>query len=201
MLLYMLLRRNVHLIQTNISRISKIEIRGFPGPSILVPLSTLLLGKIPVEMPSPEDVSFMEIEDIYFDRTMYVKSMLTRIVTNRMDFILIDRSGCERCIHCRLICDKPVKSSIDSLDLYGGSKTDMTARSKIPKGSDPPLPIQLQAWVDGWTERRKLWRERESIITDERFSRWGYCRRRERLVAIDGYTLAGVYSKSFFAHY
>jgi hypothetical protein len=70
MLLYMLLRRNVHLIQTNISRISKIEIRGFPGPSILVPLSTLLLGKIPVEMPSPEELSFMEIEDIYFDGTM-----------------------------------------------------------------------------------------------------------------------------------
>jgi hypothetical protein len=87
MLLYMLLRRNVHLIQTNISRISKIEIRGFPGPSILVPLNTLLLGKIPVEMPSPEELSFVEIQEIHFDRTMYVKSRFTETVTNRMNFV------------------------------------------------------------------------------------------------------------------
>jgi hypothetical protein len=70
MLLYMLLRRNVHLIQTNISRISRIEMRGFPAPSILVPLITLLLGRITVEMPSPEELSLMEIQDIYFDRSM-----------------------------------------------------------------------------------------------------------------------------------
>jgi hypothetical protein len=177
------------------------RIRGFPAPFILVPLSTLLLGKVPIEMPCPEELSFMEIQDIYFDRTMYVKTMLTRIVTNRMGSASINRSGCEGCIHCRLVCDKPVKSSTESLHIYGDSETDMTTRSKILKGSDPPLPRQLRAWVDGWTERRRLWRERESIITDGRFSRWGYCRRRERLVIIDGYTLAGVYSKSFFGHY
>jgi hypothetical protein len=75
MLFYMLLRRNVHLIQTSISRILRIQLSMAPAPFILVPLSTLLLGKIPVEMPSPEELSFMEIQDVYFDQTMYVSSI------------------------------------------------------------------------------------------------------------------------------
>jgi hypothetical protein len=75
MLLYMLLRRNVQLVQTSISRISRIQMQGFPAPVIMVPLSMLLLGKIPVEMPSPEELSFMEIQDVYFDQTMYVSSI------------------------------------------------------------------------------------------------------------------------------
>jgi hypothetical protein len=197
MLLYMLLRRNVHLIQTNISRISRIEMRGYPAPFILVPLSTLLLGEIPIEMPGPEELSFMEIQGIYFDRTMYVKSTLTRIVTNRMEFVLTIRSGCESCIHSRVVCDRPIHSSLEYLTFYGDGENDMTARSKIPKGSDPPLPRQLRAWVDGWTDRRRLWTERESITLDGPFLRRRYCERRQRLVIIDGYTLDGVYSKSF----
>jgi hypothetical protein len=200
MLLYMLLRRNVHLIQTNISRISRIEMRRFPAPSILVPLSTLLLGKIPIEMPGPEELSFMEIQEIHFDRTMYVKSMLTRIATDRMDFVLTIRSGCESCIHHRVVCDRPIMSSFGRA-IYGDGENDMTARSKIPKGSDPPLSRQLQAWVDGWTDRRRLWRERDSVITDEVFSRRRYCKRSQGLVIIDGYTLDGVYPKSYLWHF
>jgi hypothetical protein len=69
----------------------------------------------------------------------------------------------------------------------------MVARSRIPEGSDPPLPIQLRAWVDGWSERRKLWRE--GLSHHEPFSRWVYCERHSRLVVIDGYTLDGLYSK------
>jgi hypothetical protein len=69
-LLYMLLRRNVYHGQNNISRITRIETRGFPAACILVPLRDLLLGKIPLRMPSPEELSCMEIEDVYFDPTM-----------------------------------------------------------------------------------------------------------------------------------
>jgi hypothetical protein len=72
MLLYMLLRRNVLHGPNKISRISNIELQGFPAPFILAQLCTLLLGKIPVEMPSPEELSFVDIQDIYFDQTMYV---------------------------------------------------------------------------------------------------------------------------------
>jgi hypothetical protein len=69
-LLYMLLRRNVYYGQNNISRITRIETQGFPAPCILVPLRDLLLGKIPLRMPSPEELSCKEIEDLYFDPTM-----------------------------------------------------------------------------------------------------------------------------------
>jgi hypothetical protein len=71
-LLYMLLRRNVHYAQNSLSRITQIEILGFPAPCILVPLKDLLLGRIPLEMPSPEELSFVGIEDVYFDPMMYV---------------------------------------------------------------------------------------------------------------------------------
>jgi hypothetical protein len=73
MLLYMLLRRNVFHNRNDISRISRIKLSAYPGPCILVPLCILLSGKIPVEMPSPEELSIVGIQDIYFDRTMYVK--------------------------------------------------------------------------------------------------------------------------------
>jgi hypothetical protein len=71
LLFYMLLRRNVHNRQNSISRITRLEIRGFPAPYILVPLRDLLLGKFPFKMPSPEELSSVGIEDIYFDPTMY----------------------------------------------------------------------------------------------------------------------------------
>ncbi|CAG8487530.1 4991_t:CDS:2 [Acaulospora colombiana] len=61
MLLYMLLRRNVYQSQDNISRITSIGLPGYPAPSIVVPLNTLLLGKIPLEIPSLEGVSYMLI--------------------------------------------------------------------------------------------------------------------------------------------
>jgi hypothetical protein len=76
-LLYMLLRRNIHHGQNNSSRITRIEIAGFPAPCILVPLRDLLLGKIPLKMPSPEELSFVGIEDIYFDPRMYVDLIFT----------------------------------------------------------------------------------------------------------------------------
>jgi hypothetical protein len=63
-LLYMLLRRNIHHHPNNLSRIMRIETIGCPGPCILVPLRDLLLGKIPLEMPSPEELSIVGIEDI-----------------------------------------------------------------------------------------------------------------------------------------
>jgi hypothetical protein len=71
-LLYMLLRRNAHHRPNNISRITRIETMGYPGPCILVPLRDLLSGKIPLGMPSPEELSIVGIEDIYFDPTLYV---------------------------------------------------------------------------------------------------------------------------------
>ncbi|CAG8487543.1 4992_t:CDS:2 [Acaulospora colombiana] len=60
-LLYMLLRRNVYRHQDNISRITSIEIPGYPAPYILAPLSALLQGKIPLEMPSLKDLSFLDV--------------------------------------------------------------------------------------------------------------------------------------------
>jgi hypothetical protein len=72
MLLYMLLRRNVHHGPNNLSRIMRIETIVYPAPCILVPLRDLLLGRIPLEMPSPEELSFVGIEDICFDPTVYV---------------------------------------------------------------------------------------------------------------------------------
>lgn len=67
-----------------ISRIKRIETPGFPAPCILVPLNALLLGKLPLEMPSPEDISFVEVQYIYFNRAMYVKIIFTH-VRKRMD--------------------------------------------------------------------------------------------------------------------
>jgi hypothetical protein len=78
-LLYMLLRRNVLPGRDNISSITRIEIPGFPSPCILSPLSALLLGKLPLEMPSPKELSFMEIEDTFFDYTMYAKFTFTDV--------------------------------------------------------------------------------------------------------------------------
>jgi hypothetical protein len=76
-LLYMLLRRNIYHGQNDSSRIKRIEIARFPAPCILVPLRDLLLGKIPLRMPSPEELSFVAIEDIYLDPTMYVNFIFT----------------------------------------------------------------------------------------------------------------------------
>jgi hypothetical protein len=100
MLLYMLLRRNVHHAQNSISRITRIEIAGFPAPCILVPLRDLLLGKFPLMMPSLEELSFVGIEDIYFDPTMYVsqlhiyRSLLTgTLIKLDPDVVLVSTSG------------------------------------------------------------------------------------------------------------
>ncbi|CAG8768344.1 9255_t:CDS:1, partial [Acaulospora colombiana] len=60
MLLYMLLRRNVYHGRDNVSRITNIELPRYPAPWILVPLSALLLGKIPLAMPPPEELSFVD---------------------------------------------------------------------------------------------------------------------------------------------
>jgi hypothetical protein len=76
-LLYMLLRRNVHHRPNNLSRITRIETLGYPAPCILVPLRDLLLGKIPLEMPSPQELSAVGIEDIFFDSTVYVVWIFT----------------------------------------------------------------------------------------------------------------------------
>jgi hypothetical protein len=76
-LLYMLLRRNTHHRPNNLSRITRIRTLGYPAPCILVPLIDLLLGKIPLDMPSPEELSAVGIEDIYFDPTVYVVCIFT----------------------------------------------------------------------------------------------------------------------------
>ncbi|CAG8487522.1 4990_t:CDS:2 [Acaulospora colombiana] len=73
MLLYMLLRRNVYQSQDNISRITSIGLPGYPAPSILVPLKTLLLGKIPLVIPSLEGFLYYLILS---DLTMWVTSIL-----------------------------------------------------------------------------------------------------------------------------
>jgi hypothetical protein len=52
----------------------------------------------------------------------------------------------------------------------------------------------MQAWLDGWTERRNLWRERMSRGND-RLVRYPSCERHMGLVVVDGYTLDGVYSE------
>jgi hypothetical protein len=116
-----------------------------------------------------------------------------------MDFVLIYtrgiRPGCESCMHCRVVCDNAITSVRSSLDFYGNREDDMRTRSKIHKGSDPPLPIQMQVWMDGWTERRGLWRERMPGGY-KKFIRFPHCGR-HRGFFIDGYTLDGVYIKSF----
>jgi hypothetical protein len=76
-LLYMLLRRNTHHRPNNLSRITRIRTLGYPAPCILAPLRDLLLGKIPLDMPSPEELSVVGIEDIYFDPTVYVVFIFT----------------------------------------------------------------------------------------------------------------------------
>jgi hypothetical protein len=77
MLLYMLLRRNSRHSQDNISRITRIEIPGFPAPCVLIPLRDLLIAKIPLDMPSPHELSFMEVQSILFDPNMYVNFIFT----------------------------------------------------------------------------------------------------------------------------
>lgn len=76
----------------------------------------------------------------------------------------------------------------------------MTARRNIPKGSDPPLPTQLQTWVDGWAERRKSWLEKQFPTDLPNFSRKGNCGRHDhyRLVTIDGYAFTGDYTFLFY---
>jgi hypothetical protein len=196
-LLYMLLRRNVHCNQNGISRIKRIEIPGLPAPSILVPLSALLLGKIPIEMPSAEELSLVGIEYPFFDRTVYVNFILINVHkrTNSTDWSAhTTRSGCASCIHCRNPCNEPITLPPWIIIFYGNGEDDMMARRYLPKGSDPPLSTQLQDWVDGWTERRKMWKQKEST-SNPQFSRRWYCGRYPdpAIVVIDGYTLNGSY--------
>ncbi|CAG8487563.1 4993_t:CDS:2 [Acaulospora colombiana] len=127
-LLYMLLRRNIY---HNITRITSIELPGYPAPYILGPLSALLLGRIPLEMPSLKELSFI---DIRFNLDM-----------------------CADCVHCRLTCSTPVPLHQRShmLALYSAFRNGIT--NMMPRGSDPLLPGHLQDWFDSWEERGHAW--------------------------------------------
>jgi hypothetical protein len=71
----------------------------------------------------------------------------------------------------------------------------MIARRNILKGSDPPLPAQLQIWVDGWIERSR-WQPQEPVWKYIRINRVAQCGRHDNqhLVVIDGYTLDSEYT-------
>ncbi|PVF98549.1 hypothetical protein CPB86DRAFT_679002, partial [Serendipita vermifera] len=171
MLLYMLLRRNIYYSCDNISQIACIEIPGYPGPCILAPLSTLLLGKIPFEMPSLEELSFVAVAEISFNPAI---------------------SGCADCIGCRLTCSTPFVSSVPERFPIAIDWTLERAKTNIPQGSDPPLPVYLQDWVDRWRERWHTWAQKQSEWK-EHGKRNGHCLRHNysRLVVIDGHTLDG----------
>jgi hypothetical protein len=111
------------------------------------------------------------------------------------------RSGCSLCIHFRLACNSLTFLSDRYKSSYGFLEYDMKRRSNILKGSNPPLPAELQAWVDSWIERRKSWQQKESTCS-HRGLRKAECGRRDysRSVVIDGYTLDGVYLK-YLGHY
>ncbi|PVF98551.1 hypothetical protein CPB86DRAFT_673293, partial [Serendipita vermifera] len=178
MLLYMLLRRNVYHSRDHISRITNIEVPGYPGPSILVPLSALLLGKLPLEMPSPEELSFGAIADISFDPTI---------------------SGCMDCIDCRLVCSTPVPPYNPMDSIISMDRPYSRLGDKRAQGSDPPLPEYLQTWVDDWPERTGAWERRPHEMEAYR-RRKNQCARHDysQLVVIDGHTLDGAHSLTLF---
>ncbi|PVF98548.1 hypothetical protein CPB86DRAFT_704957 [Serendipita vermifera] len=166
MLLYMLLRRNVYRIQDGISRITSIGLPGYPAPCILVPLSTLLSGKIPLEMPSLEELSFVET---FFDPAV---------------------PGCADCINCRLACSKAADLSDSEESSSEFMLTLERSSGSMLPGSDPPLPNHLQIWVDSWQERIGEWINKGSEWRETHCARHDY----SRLVVIDGHTLDGPYA-------
>ncbi|PVF98550.1 hypothetical protein CPB86DRAFT_873231 [Serendipita vermifera] len=169
MLLYMLLRRNVYHSWDNISRITSIELPGYPASWILAPLSALLLGKFPLAIPPPEELSFV---DILFNPTV---------------------PGCVDCVTCRLSCRAPfISSGSEEFPLLFEWALERS-KASMPEGSDPPLAEHLQVWVDSWRERRRAWRQKQ-YEWKYYGNRRKYCARHNysRLVIINGYTLDGI---------
>ncbi|PVF98546.1 hypothetical protein CPB86DRAFT_704855 [Serendipita vermifera] len=185
MLLYMLLRRNTRHNQDNISRITSLELPGYPAPYILVPVSTLLSGKIPLEMPSLEELSYV---DNLFNPSI---------------------PGCTDRINCRLPCRTPIPSGRFGNIQFGPGRTSMGSKgvptsTAQPQESDPPLPTYLQDWVDSWQKRKSLWKQREPQWGDIYYGkREGHCARHNysRFVVIGGYTLDGPYASILSIRY
>lgn len=65
-LLHMLLRRNLLGDQTT-AMVTTVKIPGFPAPSLLVPLTELLGGKLPKWMPPIEELCLGVVDGPYFD--------------------------------------------------------------------------------------------------------------------------------------
>ncbi|PVF98547.1 hypothetical protein CPB86DRAFT_825598 [Serendipita vermifera] len=169
--LYMLLRRNVEISRKDISAIISVEVLGYPAPCILVPLSALLLGKIPLDMPSLEELSY---DNIYYNAAI---------------------PGCIECIACGLACSTPVTSVVPEKLQDMLEKTIEHTRVNKICGSDPPLPDHIQDWLDSYLERWSGWLEKQK---QNGFKGLGqrvyYCERHNnsQLVVIDGHTLDGV---------
>ncbi|PVF98544.1 hypothetical protein CPB86DRAFT_873227 [Serendipita vermifera] len=174
-LLYMLFRRNVEHGRKDISAIKSIELPGYPAPCILMPLSTLLLGKIPLKMPSLGEFWYA---DIFCDPAI---------------------SGCASCINCGLTCS----TSAIPPDTSDGSESFQVILEKVlermernePLGSDPPLPDYVQGWLDSYLEKWSIWAERQKQNGFKGIGeRSSPCARHDysQLVVIDGHTLDGV---------
>lgn len=113
------------------------------------------------------------------------------------------RPGCEDCIDSRMTCtsqlDRHNKKKLDTLTTEDGAakvserESSEQAEVKPQRGSDPPLPEDLQTWFDGWSVRRTLWYAKWNDW-DRHSRRKGACDRHDygELVSITGDLLQGV---------
>lgn len=126
--------------------------------------------------------------------------------------------GCEDCIDCRMTCTAP----LERRQLHDEEKTDATATltnsnaqgtseeisasgtasasnssAEEPglKGSNPPLPKDLEVWFDAWGVRRSTWYNKWTTW-DRRNRRKGACDRHDYcdLVSITGDLLEGEFN-------
>lgn len=184
-LFLMLVRRNVEA-GDGVARISTIKMPGFPGVSLLQPMTRLLSGCMPEKMPPLSELSLGTVDGPYFDVSVL---------------------GCEDCIDCRMTCtvgferhsaEKYKEESLTDLD----TSVQDPAEVKALEGSSPSLPADLEAWFDGWSSRRRLWYAKWMKF-DRHTRRKGACERHNYndLVSITGDTLHGIPFHSYAMEY
>ncbi|KIM32366.1 hypothetical protein M408DRAFT_326960 [Serendipita vermifera MAFF 305830] len=180
-LLHMVQRRNL-LPGLGVARLTTLKIPGYPAPLLLVPLTELLGGRSPQPMPPIGELCLGMVDAPYFD---------------------VNVPGCEDCIDSRMSCasrlDRHDKKKFDMLATEDGnskvSERESPEQAKVTplRGSDPPLPEELQTWFDGWSVRRTVWYAKW-IDWNRHSGRKAACDRHDyrELVSITGDLLQGI---------
>ncbi|KAG8836342.1 hypothetical protein FRC17_005628 [Serendipita sp. 399] len=195
-LFHMLLRRNF-LGEQGIAPIATLKLPGYPGISLLEPLTELLDGIYPKHIPPIADLSLNAVDGPYFDVDVYgTPHSLEETVAD--PFPDLTSLGCEDCIDCRMNCDQPYERHDRSLyEMEKAKEIDMNVQdpTEVPplEGSDPPLPAELQTWFDGWSIRRRSWYAKWQKF-DFHSRRKGSCERHDynELVIVTGSMLQGI---------